>query len=1378
MGFWDSIRNLLFQLTPYLPGIVGFLIFLSVILFGVLMVVVYRVRKRRADDADDDGEGYREADPDYEPFAAEPDDIPLLPMRKSFKHALSLLRSHVAGRDWLYAIPWFLLLGPEQSGKSTLVSHAGMALPIGQPAEDFEDLRPACKWWFFDRGVVLDVAGGLVRQRDTRGANAKGWRHFLGYLDRFRPRRPADGIILTVPIEDFLDEQGAIRPPEDIAQRADALYKRLWQAQARLGLAFPVYVVVTKLDRLPGFKTLVGNLPDHALADMLGWSSPYSFETEFREPWADEVIETTSAGIEEAQMEIFATGDDPMMAEDIFAFTEAFEGLREPLRIYLRQLFKPSVYHDSFSLRGVWFSGDSGMEDRSLDRPTPVLSGVYGGPRARGAYPVFLRDLFETKIFPEKNSARPVRRALLSRNRVATAAQAGAAGVVVLGGLMLWYLHSNLEPRVATVTPFVETVRTDMEEVEATRRANPDNGTAGNFNRERALTLLEGMAGLETGSLFSLFIPTSWFADVNSRVVAMTTDAFNLFILETMGTALEERGRSVAAGRLSAAGDPDQSVFDELPGAATILQADRPQTIERGPEYEALRRYVAAVRDYETAVQRYNALRDSVNLEDLRRLVDYLFAVHLPESFIENSNFYLKALSDSNYRVVPLEAYRRDMRGQYEQVAQTAIASLYGRNPLVEEIRALAAAIDDASSRRTAGIDELDDIRNRIVKVRDMLGQPEFSWIDDPGFDPTTAYADMSQRIGGSRILGPELSAQFDDAMLQGLATLREVLPDIDALAVGPMLARDEDRTVLRLSPTVLEFASVVEALYGQTYMREARYLPLPALTPSAVSEWNSETLEEGLDLIEEHDAFLKDEIPRVPRGLQSLIRTATAQRVERAVNDRVAASLLSSRSRSSNALQTEEGLRRAVAAFSEAGPILSQILNAYDELGLEDSFLDLTDIGITSAFSLLQEADNLFSAGSLYTPRGGDFTWWDGGSGLSLEAFRARDVFELRDVLAQQRGRISIIAKGYAKPIVDFLGSSDMRLSDGEAVLLNKWRRIVDELTKYELQQADNTVAELERFITGPMMDVTFSTCAEVLDEADLERRSSDYFLDRISRLSRGIRARCLNLAGVEAQAAYNAIADSFDDNLAGRYPFTLTPYETDMREIAPRDLRAFFGRYDREVEGARRALEQADDLGFERDRALEFIARMDGVRQLFDPWLQNSGEDAPSFDLTVSFRVNRDRELGGDQVIDWQFASGGETVALRDAERTLRWGLGDPVEIGLRWAENSTVVPAANADRPNVRVDGRKVSMAYDNVWSLMDLIRRHRSGSEDFAEFVDPRPHTLRIDLSTRPEGGGTLDTARLYLRVELAGQLNGQPVPLIMTPFPYEAPRLSP
>lgn len=1383
MEMLDTIRTVLGMLTPYLPGLVSGLVILALVLISVLLFIIHRQRKAAAEAEDTEG-GEAEAglarEPNYDAFQAEPDDLPLLPMRQSFRYALRLLRNHVAGRDWLYAIPWYLLIGPEKSGKSTLIAHAGMEMPIGQPASDLEDLRPACKWWFFDRGVVLDVAGILVRQNDGRGSNATAWKKFLGLLDRYRPRRPADGIILTVPLEDFLDDTGAVRPIEDIVQRAEGVYKKLWQAQARLGLAFPIYVIVTKSDRLPGFKTFVGSLPDHALADMVGWASPYGFESEFREPWIDEAVDAVSAAYQQIQMELFTRDIAPDVAEDIFAFPTAFEGLRDPLRLYFRQVFKPSVYHDAFSLRGIWFTGDSGLEDAHEDRSSGVLSGVYSGPRAREPYPVFLQDLFETKVFPERNAARPIKRALLSRNRMVTAMQGTAAGILLFGGAVLAWTHSSLQHDVNTVQPFIIEVEDDAREVSLTNSGTGLSGSAGSFNKERALSLLKGMADLETGSFSSIFIPTSWFEDIDDRVVDVTTDAFNLFILRTMGSALGQRGEAISEGRL-----PQErlggSVFGG--GVSGLLEDVSDASIPRepGPEYALLRRYIEATRDFEAAVARYNPLRETDDLESVAALVSYLFGVTLPSSFLENTAFYEKALGGADYQEVPLEIYQPRIIAEYQRLADQAITALYSENPLLLEIQGLAIALDDAATRRSAGYEVLMDLRSRLDRVQDLLVDPRFSWVNDPAFDPTIAYAALTERIGGSQLLGPAQAGRFSNAHAEELKALRLALSSVRSTLFGPVLDQEDPLSSLRLAPELIDAKQVMDLLAVQPFMREGRYRPLPD-TPSigAAVRWNAEALEDASTLVADYDTFIRDELPTSPRSLWSLIRTAGAERLEIMVNDRIAGSLDTSRTRVRSSVDSEEALGQSVEQFALASPYLVSLISAYDDLGREDSYLDLLDIAAGGAFVLLEDADALFNAEPLYTPRGGDFGWWQGRPGAALEAFRARDVFELGDVLDRQRGRISLIATSYVRPLTDFLNDMDIRLSDREVGLLSKWQRILTEVTKFNLQQADNTVSELERFITGPLMDVRFAGCVDTLGSSNLEGRSADFFLARITRLARTVRDRCLELAGIEAQTAYNAIADSFADTLSGRFPFTEGPYSGEAREASPAELIRFFQVYDRNVANARTALEQAEDLGLSRDRALAFLTRMDRARAVFDPWLSaTSGDDTPVFDLAASFRVNRTRERGANQVIDWSLSSGADTTGLRQpGEGGLRWSLGDPISVELRWAADSIEVPAASARDQSARVAGRAVSLTYDNAWALFALLAQHRTSSEDFVDRIDPRPHTLRVVQPTRPADGGNIDSARLYFRVEIFAQQDGEAVPIIVSPFPFDAPLLEP
>ncbi len=1398
MQWLDPIRDVLIRLTPYLPSIIGTLIFTALILLGALWLLLKRSKQKAKDGEGEKDKRDAQALDALEPFQLEPDDLPLLPLKSSFRHALKLLKAHVSGRDWRYAIPWYLLIGPEDAGKSTLISSTELNLPVGAPAEDWEDVRPACKWWFFDHGVVLDIAGQLVRGHHGRASNRKGWSQLLRLLDHHRPRRPIDGVVLTIPLDDLLDQQGRPRTVDDVVQRAEALYKKLWQAQSQLGLAFPVYVVITKADRLTGFKPFVSELPHAMHGDILGWSCPYSFETEFRHSWVDEAIDRIEGSVRATQMEIFADREAIADAEGLFQLPAEIEKLRDPLDHAMHALFKASSYHEAFSLRGIYLTGDGGQPRPAGLRPMPVLPGVYSGPKEE-IRPAFLHDLFEEKIFPESGLARPAKRALLARNRTALTAQIATAAVVLFGGVGLAWDYASVTDGVDSVHPFIEEVHRDIREEKALRQAALESGEArahGSFDRGKALSLLNGMSRVDADSFDSLFMPTSWVSTVDQDVVAVTTEAFDRFILQTTRTALQQRAeeiltrpfdrmlvseaaRTVTQAALSAR--VHQAVQQVAGGSGQASSAVAPP-VDRGEAYQRIETFALAVRQFENAIGRYNGLRETRDLKHIKWLVAYLFDVVLPDTFLENSGFYEAALTGVAYSPIELRSYRDRTLSRFQTLLDEELPRLFTENPLILELEDLERGLSAAANRRLGGLSLLQEVRQRIASTREMFDEPRFEWMERPDFDPAVSYSDVMERIAGLSLLGPPAAERFLHHSREGAEAVRERIAALRVPSVGPLLEQDGERTELRFSQPILDFNGVLETLFARPFMTGDRLRPLPPAPPTGVPAlWEMAPLDEATGYLSVFSDFTEDRLLDAPNALRPVVRQAAAERLADAVNDRIANALSVGEDGRTAGLRKEEALRREVSSFTAASSPLTRILATYDDLALEESYLDLSDLVMGHAVGLMQEADELFAEEAFYEPQGGDFRWWQGDARMALDAYRARDRFELLDILARQRERIAIIAGDYVRPLTTFIDGQDIRMPQAAERLVSKWRRIGDELEKYNLRRADNSVSELEGFITGAMMEITFATCSETLGEAGLDdgQAGGDFFLARMGRLERGIRQRCADLAGVQAQVSYDEIRARFQERLAGRYPFVAGGYSPDMAEASPRDLAAFFALYDREAEPARRALTQATDLGFARDRALDFLDRMDQVRRLFDPWLSaGAADDAPVFDVSASFRVNRDREAGANQVIEWALTVGPTRLDQRSgSDATARWSLGEPVALLLRWAENSTAVPAAVPERQDLTVDGRRVTISYDNIWSLFELIRRQRAGSDDFERFVDPRPHTLRVDLPTRPEGGGPIDQARLFARVELSARGAGEPVDVVVPIFPASAPDIA-
>lgn len=1363
------LRDTMLALAPVLPWLVGGLLIVALGVIAALAVLLRRARRQRAAAADTRREpklarAGRDDDDDGG-YEIEPEPLDAVPLAQGFRRAMRILKLHAGGRRYRYAVPWYLMIGAQGSGKSTLAAATGLSLPVGPPAEAETGAPAPLKWWFFDRGVILDVDGAMIRRADGRRADQVTWRRLLGLIDRYRPRRPVDGVVLTVAARDLMDEAGRPRAGEEIAALGEALYKRLWEAQNRLGLAFPVYLIVTGLDALEGFAAFAQGVSPRMRQSILGWSSPYPPDAQAGPDWVDEAMRTVDRAVRGATMEMFASDDAPADPDGLLAFDRRIQELTGPLRQLVGQIFKPSAYHEAFGLRGVYFTGDSAMPEEA-EIGAGVAANVYSGPKPARPVPVFLHDLFEEKIFPESGIARPARRSVRARNRTVTAAQAASVAIVVVGGIGLWWSSANLARGLATLEPFVDQVGRDLAELDR-RRADTgarDGPTPAGvaFGEGVAVRLLEGMTEIDIDSLTIPFMPSSWFSSLDAQVVDFTTGAFDRIILQSMRAGLARRGAAIADNRLS--------VRD---------YADDPAETEADPRWRDLKRYVQAVERFETAIAGYNGLNETRSIAEVRDLVDYLFGVRLSDDFLANAGFYEAALGRARYERIDRRRFAPAMQATFDTLRDPALAGLYGDNPLIRALDGLAGEMNEMMRAAVVSSERLVQLRAALTRAGRLLRDPHYAFLGDPAYHPPEARAELIERIAETESLGPARASAFSSAAIAAYGDALDRLAEARSNALGPFLKREDGRALLVFSDPVEELIAGLDTLAGQPFMEQARLRPLPA--PAAAGQpvdWNIGLLEEAADLIAAFDVYRRDQLALVPGGMQQALARAGADGLRDHVDDRVARAYTVQRGARVTGPRGEEVLGREVANFAEASVILGEALTLYDTLGLETSYLALSEIVLAQSLDIIDTVEALFRERSFYQPPGG-FVAWDGTADTAHLVFGARDMTALGEYLAGERERLSILAEGYVKPVADFLSARAIPVSEADADTLAFWDGVIDALQAYRQRQADTSVAALETFIRSDLPAVSAETCEEIVPPRSLNVPVADYFERRLRDLRRQLAARCAELSGEQAIRAYRAIADAFDRNLFGQYPFLAAGWRPDAREVTPARLNAFFAVYDERAGEARAALTATRAFGLSRDAALDFLDRMDTARALFAGFLDGtSGADVPVFRVTPRFRVNTQAELGGNQVIDWSFAVEGRRTDNRaESPADLTWTLGDPVELALRWAGNSLAVPAVDLDNPALSVSGRRVTLSYDNDWALFTLIRNHRAGAALVPGGGRGDAPVLVVTVPTRPAGGGPLGTARLFVRLEIAAPIGGEAVPVRVPVFPDRAPGLS-
>jgi type VI secretion system protein ImpL len=270
------------------------------------------------------------------------------------------LRESQQGAKTLDGVPLIYILGETGAAKTTTVIRSGLdpELVAGTaPREGDMVPTPVLNLWFTKLAALLEV-GETVRQSNSLLTRLVERTRAKAYRSAFGTGAAARAAVVCVSTEQLLvADAGA-----SLLAAARTTGAQLREISRLLGTPLPVYVIVTKLDRVPHFGEYVRNLSNVEVRQILG--SPLPKSGAAAGVYADQAARTLATVLDglayklgEFRVEMLDRETEPANTSGVYEFPREFGKLRKNLNQYLVELCKPSQLSANPYLRGFYFTG-------------------------------------------------------------------------------------------------------------------------------------------------------------------------------------------------------------------------------------------------------------------------------------------------------------------------------------------------------------------------------------------------------------------------------------------------------------------------------------------------------------------------------------------------------------------------------------------------------------------------------------------------------------------------------------------------------------------------------------------------------------------------------------------------------------------------------------------------------------------------------------------------------------------------------------------------------------------------------------------------------------------------------------------------------------
>jgi type VI secretion system protein ImpL len=299
-------------------------------------------------------------------------------------------------------LPWYLVLGAEGSGKTSLLDFSGINFPLNQTGRKLSREQKGtehCAWYFADKAVIIDSPGRYCQSGEA-SLEGRDWSVLLKRLRQRRRTQPLNGVLVTLP-HNLLVKSAE----KELIAYATQMRQRLSELHRTLRVELPVYLVISKADGIDGFDEFFEQMSLEDSQQVFG----ATFDAQQRGSDVEVVRKEFEAVLQRLNDQLLVRMENARDAQrraKILAFPHFLSQICGQLCLFIDAAFTGNRYQRASLLRGFYLVRSPNQQEQAVNpgseqdpaSTSATIALFEGRPR-------FVHDLLNKVIFPEAGLA-------------------------------------------------------------------------------------------------------------------------------------------------------------------------------------------------------------------------------------------------------------------------------------------------------------------------------------------------------------------------------------------------------------------------------------------------------------------------------------------------------------------------------------------------------------------------------------------------------------------------------------------------------------------------------------------------------------------------------------------------------------------------------------------------------------------------------------------------------------------------------------------------------------------------------------------------------------------------------------------------------------